>query len=160
MPKRNGYPTRRQDVSTQERHKPDQAGEFEEPSHTGVDRGEEGWGDRASQAYHGGREMVDGVVSRYPYASVLTSFGFGFGFGLGVALLLTQPRAELVRTLCPRFAPASARSISTYRGSAEAYPGIHRRVRAALLEALVNDKGLTMLPVGRDRREGGASLIP
>jgi hypothetical protein len=90
MPKRNGYPTRRQDASAQERHKPDRAGEFDEGSHKAIDRGEEDWGNRASQAYDDGREMVDGVVSQYPYASVLTSFGFGFGFGLGVALLLTR----------------------------------------------------------------------
>jgi hypothetical protein len=101
MSKSKESQTGRPDVPVQERYGANRGGEFGTRERTGMVRGEGELRDQISEAYSDGREMVDGMVSRYPYSSVLTGFGFGFSFGLVVTLLLTRREPSWVERYVP-----------------------------------------------------------
>ena len=91
----------RQDVRVEARDGADRAGESGDRGRTGMVRDEGDLRGGRSEVYNDGRKMVDGVVSRHPYSSVLTGFGFGFGFGLVVTLLLTRREPSWVERYVP-----------------------------------------------------------
>jgi len=73
----------------------DDRGEARMGRREGRDYGAETGGDRD------GLGMVDGVIARHPYSTVLTSFGIGFGFGLFVTLLLTRRESSWFEQYAP-----------------------------------------------------------